>query len=136
MPLYLCNAAPGAISADIKAGIADDITRIHCDVTDAPPTFVHAFFIEAGPAPDAADKAIVLHGNIRAGRTDAQKQDIMDQMCDAVQARTGISRDQITMTIGDVPASWVMEGGEIMPEPGEEAAWLAAQHAKQSAAHS
>ena len=24
----------------------------------------------------------------------------------------------------DVPASWVMEGGELLPEPGEEAEWL------------
>jgi hypothetical protein len=24
----------------------------------------------------------------------------------------------------DVPARWVMEGGAIMPEPGQEAAWL------------
>jgi len=25
----------------------------------------------------------------------------------------------------EVPAAWVMEGGAVMPEPGEEAAWLA-----------
>ena len=130
MPLYLCNARPGAISDDVKAGIADDITRIHCDVTDAPPTFVHAFFFEAGLASDIGDKTVALHGNIRAGRTEAQKQDIMDQMRDAVHARTGINRDQIVMTVGDVPASWVMEGGDILPEPGEETAWLEAHAAK------
>lgn len=28
------------------------------------------------------------------------------------------------MTV-DVPARWVMEGGEVLPEPGEEEAWLA-----------
>lgn len=130
MPLYLCNARTGAVSADIKARIADDITRIHCEVTDAPPTFVHAFFFEEGAAPDVGDKTVALHGNIRAGRTDAQKKKIMDQMREAVHARTGISRDQIGMTIGDVPASWAMEGGDVMPEPGEEAAWLEAHAAK------
>lgn len=30
---------------------------------------------------------------------------------------------QVDLT--DVPASWLMEGGRIVPEPGEEAAWLA-----------
>ena len=130
MPLCLCNARPGTLTADGKAGIADDITRIHCDVTGAPPTFVHAFHFDGGMAPEIGDKTIALHGNIRAGRTDDQKQDIMDQICDAVARRSGVSRDQISMTIGDVPASWAMEGGDIMPEPGEEAAWLAAHAAK------
>ena len=130
MPLYLCNARAGAISADAKAAIADDITRIHCDITAAPPTFVHAFFFDEGPAPEIGDRTVVLHGNIRAGRTDAQKQDLIDQMCAAVSARTGISRRQIAMTTADVPASWVMEGGDILPEPGEEEAWLKAHEAK------
>ena len=46
MPLYLCNAAKGAISDAAKPKIAADITRIHCEVTGAPPQFVHAFFVE------------------------------------------------------------------------------------------
>jgi len=134
MPLYLCNARPGALTADAKAGIADDITRIHCDVTGAPATFVHAFHFDGGMAPDISEKTVALHGNIRAGRTDAQKKDIADQICEAVAARTGLSRDDISMTIGDIPASWAMEGGEIMPEPGEEEAWFKAHEAKAAAA--
>jgi hypothetical protein len=27
----------------------------------------------------------------------------------------------------DVPARWVMEGGALLPEPGDESAWLAKQ---------
>jgi hypothetical protein len=28
----------------------------------------------------------------------------------------------------DVPSKWNMEGGELLPEPGEEAEWLARHH--------
>ena len=40
--------------------------------------------------------------------------------------------DPATVTMGtvDVPAKWAMEGGDIMPEPGEEDAWFAAHAAK------
>jgi len=43
----------------------------------------------------------------------------------------GIDGLQITVFTKDVPASWVMEGGALLPEPGEEGDWLAA-HGKGS----
>ena len=33
----------------------------------------------------------------------------------------------------DIPASWGMEGGDIFPEPGEEAEWLEKHEAKHAA---
>ena len=125
MPLYICNSARGAIKDSAKPKIAADITRIHCDVTGAPPQFVHAFFVEEAPNQPLGDKSASLFGSIRAGRTDAQKARIISEMRASVEAHTGIALDNIGMTTVDVPASWVLEGGEIMPEPGEEAEWLA-----------
>ena len=125
MPLYICNAPKGVIDDAAKPKIADDITRIHCDVTGAPPQFVHAFFLEDSPSQPLGDKRAVLFGSIRAGRTDAQKAQIISEMQASVHAHTGIAMEDIEMTTADVPASWVLEGGEIMPEPGEEAEWLA-----------
>lgn len=129
MPLYMCNAAKGAIDDAAKPKIAADITRIHCDVTGAPPEFVHAFFLEESPSQPLDGKTAVLFGSIRAGRTDAQKAAIISQMRQSVETHTGIKLDEIGMTTVDVPASWVMEGGAIMPEPGEEAEWMAKHHA-------
>lgn len=125
MPLYICNAAKGAIDDAAKPKIAADITRIHCDVTGAPPQFVHAFFVEDAPNQPLGDNTASLFGSIRAGRTDAQKAQIVSEMRASIQTHTGIALDQIGMVTADVPASWVLEGGEIMPEPGEEAEWLA-----------
>ncbi len=125
MPLYMCNAARGVIQDAAKAKIAADITRIHCAVTGAPEQFVHAFFAEESPAQPLNDKSAVLFGSIRAGRTDADKAEIKSKMRASIHSHTGIALDKIDVLTADVPASWVLEGGEIMPEPGEEAAWLA-----------
>lgn len=128
MPLYLCNAAKGAISDAVKPKIAADITRIHCAVTGAPPQFVHAFFVEEDAAPPLNGNAAMLFGSIRAGRTDAQKAQIASEMRKSIETHAGIDLSAIGMLTTDVPASWAFEGGEVMPEPGEEAEWLARHH--------
>ncbi|GAB5455795.1 MAG: tautomerase family protein [Henriciella sp.] len=128
MPLYSCNAAPGAISDEAKPKIAADITRIHCDVTGAPPIFVHAFFFEDAPHQPLEGAKAFMFGSIRAGRTDAQKAQIIEDISASIHQHTGIPRAEIKMMTNDTPAKWVFEGGEVMPEPGEEAAWLAKHH--------
>ena len=128
MTLYVCNAAKGAIKDDAKPKIAADITRIHCDVTGAPPEFVHAFFVEDAPNQPLGEKTAFVFGSIRAGRNDEQKAQIVSQMRQSIETHAGIALDQIDMVTVDVPASWVLEGGAIMPEPGEEAEWMAKHH--------
>lgn len=130
MPLYSCNAAPGAISEDAKPKIAADITRIHCDVTGAPPAFVHAFFFEDAPHQPLDGKKAFMFGSIRAGRTDAQKAQIIEEITASIHTHAGIPMDDIMMLTADTPAKWVFEGGAVMPEPGEEAEWLAEHHSE------
>jgi len=129
MPLYLTNGAAGALSDDAKQNIANDITRIHCAITGAPPIFVHAFFAEGIPDMPLGDKSVLTFGNIRSGRSDAQKAEIKNQIRDAVSGHAGLPLEAVEVKLFDTPAHWAMEGGEIMPEPGEEAAWLAAHTA-------
>lgn len=130
MPLYLCNSVTDAIAEEAKQRIAVDITRIHCSLTNAPAKFVHAFFLENAPNHDLMGKSICLTGNIRAGRTDEQKQGLVSQMLHSIETHTGIEPTDAIVNIVDTPASWVMEGGEVFPEPGEEAEWLANYEAK------
>ena len=133
MPLYIVNSKAGAMPAEAKAKIADDVTRIHCDVTDAPPTFVHVFFFDDAPMPPLADKTAMVYGQIRAGRTDAQKAQIAEEMAASLAEHTGLGAGDVHAFTTDTPASWVMEGGDVLPEPGEEEAWLAAHAAKLAA---
>ena len=125
MPLYRCTVAEGLTTLEQRALIAKEITRIHCEVTGAPPIFVHAFFADDtdGRLP-AGRKAVVL-GSIRTGRTPQQKQQLVSQMQGAVASIAGCGEAEVLVATVDVPASWVMEGGALLPEPGEEEAWLA-----------
>lgn len=125
MPLYRCAVAEGLSQEAQRARIAKEIVRIHCDVTGAPPSFVHAFFSELPPGALPEGKRAFVLGSIRAGRSDAQKRQIASELADVVTDVLGLAPGEVGVATADVPASWIMEGGELLPEPGEEAAWLA-----------
>jgi phenylpyruvate tautomerase PptA (4-oxalocrotonate tautomerase family) len=124
MPLYRCMLEEGQSTREERERIAKDVVRVHCDVTAAPPSFVHAFFAEVPADALPAGRSAVILGSIRAGRTDEQKGRIVTELQEAAASALGKSPDAIEVVTVDVPASWVMEGGELLPEPGEEAAWL------------
>ena len=123
MPLYICNSVKGAIPESAKQNIAADITDIHCRVTGAPESFVHVFFLEDAPQQPLAGKCIFLFGSIRAGRSKEQKRNLTEGMKLAIQRHANVAVNAIAVDTTDVPASWVMEGGVVLPEPGEEASW-------------
>ena len=125
MPLYRCAVTPGLTGYEQRARISKEVTRIHCEVTDALPGFVHTFFSEDRDGKLPAGKRAFLLGSIRAGRTPEQKRRLVAEMTSALAGVLGIPAAEVAVVTADVPARWVMEGGAILPEPGEEAAWLA-----------
>ena len=127
MPLYRCSVSPGLTSYEQRSRIAKEVTRIHCEVTGAPAIFVHTFFSEDREGRLPAGKRAFLLGSIRAGRSPEQKSRIASEMSSALASVLGISQGEAGVVTVDVPARWVMEGGALMPEPGDEAAWLARQ---------
>ncbi|HEY8154033.1 MAG TPA: tautomerase family protein [Myxococcota bacterium] len=124
MPLYRCSVSPGLASYEQRSRIAKEVTRIHCEVTDALPLFVHTFFGEDREGRLPPGKRGFLLGSIRAGRTPEQKQRLAREMTSALAGILGIPAGEVAVVTVDVPARWVMEGGEILPEPGDEAAWI------------
>ena len=99
---------------------------MHCDVTGAPPSFVHALFTEDrdGRLPDGC--IAMVNGTIRAGRNDEQRADIADRLDAALATLAGVDPSSIRTSTRDIGASFTMEGGVLLPEPGsdEEAAWV------------
>jgi len=124
MPLYRCSVSPGLTSYEQRSRIAKEVTRIHCEITDALPIFVHTFFGEDREGKLPPGKRAFLLGSIRAGRSQEQKQRLSSEMTNALADVLGISPGEVAVVTVDVPARWVMEGGDILPEPGDEAAWL------------
>lgn len=125
MPLYRCAIAEGLSNEAQRAQIAKEVVRIHCGVTGAPPAFVHAFFSERTNAELPDGQVAFVFGTIRWGRTDEQKAQIASDLKTSVASALGCSADEVGVTTVDIPSKWAMEGGALMPEPGEEAAWLA-----------
>ena len=134
MPLYICNCAKDALDSRARQKIAEDITRIHCAVTGAPPAFVHTAFFEEAPQFPLNEKTLFVRGTIRKGRSAVQKDNIANAVKASLMQHGGLGAADTDAVIRETPARWVLEGGEIMPEPGEEAAWLAAQEAKHETA--
>ncbi len=127
MPLYRCAIREGLSNEVQRAQIAKEVVRVHCGVTRAPAQFVHAFFSERPASELPEGRSAYVFGTIRWGRTDEQKAEIVSQLRSSVAAALGLLEDEVGVTTVDIPSKWNMEGGAIMPEPGEEAAWLA-QH--------
>ena len=125
MPLYRCSVSPGLTSYEQRSRIAKEVTRIHCEVTAALPLFVHTFFGEDREGRLPAGKRAFVLGSIRAGRSPVQKQRLASEMTSALAGILGIPAAEVAVVTVDIPARWVMEGGDILPEPGDEAAWLA-----------
>jgi phenylpyruvate tautomerase PptA (4-oxalocrotonate tautomerase family) len=128
MPLYRCTVSEGLTSEDQRARIAKEIVRIHCDVTGAPASFVHAFFGEASAETLPDGMLVFVVGSIRKGRSDDDKAQIVSELTDAIARATGCDQSEVGVVTVDVPAKWNMEGGALLPEPGEEAEWLAKHH--------
>lgn len=130
MPLYRCTCPEGELDDAQRAALAVAFTDIHCALTGAPRTFVHVQFHHR-PAPVEGPR-FELHAGIRAGRDRALADAIKARCIDAVAGVARVPHAQIAMRTSSTPASWILEGGRVLPEPGEEEAWVAAAHGGES----
>lgn len=121
----MCNSVKGVISEDAKPRIASDITDIHCELTGAPRTCIHVFFFDDAPKLPIAGKSVFLFGSIHHGLVAEQKSNLVNRISASILAHTGIPTSKIVADTADIPASWVMESSDSLPEPGEEETSLA-----------
>jgi len=131
MPVYRCITPPDSIAQDVRAVIAEDITRIHCELTSGTPrSFVHVIFEEVAPgrmfSGGTPSEKTLITGQIRAGRTAEVRTRLVQEISRAWNRATGQSEEDILVAVTEFRASDVVEGGIPLPEPGEEAGWLAA----------
>ncbi len=126
MPLYRCAIREGLSNESQREQIAKEVVRIHCGVTGAPPSFVHAFFQERPSSQLPEGQVAFVLGTIRWGRTDEQKAEIVSELRRSVASALGRADGEVGVVTVDIPSKWNMEGGSLLPEPGEEAAWLEA----------
>jgi phenylpyruvate tautomerase PptA (4-oxalocrotonate tautomerase family) len=122
MPLYQCATPAATLDDEGRQRIAREVTRIHCELTGAPPDFVHVLFVDSSGAP--GEPAASVLGSIRAGRPEALRLQLAKQVAEAVAGALGVGAERVVVRTLEIPAAWVMEGGALLPEPGDEERWL------------
>ena len=131
MPIYQCSAPAGMLTGAMKAEIATAITDAHVEATGAPRVFVHVFFNELPPgvtysAGEIDTKISGIQGAIRAGRPLEVKQALIKQISAAWSKITGQTEKQVLAGLTEIDSDIIMEYGLILPHPGGEPEWFAA----------
>jgi phenylpyruvate tautomerase PptA (4-oxalocrotonate tautomerase family) len=130
MPTYTVWSPAGQLSPTQKAAIAREVTRTHNAVTGAQTFFAQVVFHDIAPgnwfmggAP-LEGAQVYLYGHVRGGRPKEMKDRLVLGLRDAVQAGAGIDKGQVWVYVIEVPPAQMVEYGHVLPEPGQEAAWL------------
>lgn len=129
MPTYVVTTSEGRLSPSQKQDIAAQITDIHCSTTGAPAYFAQVIFFEVTEGnyflagkPLQKDN-IFVHGEIRAGRDSTTKEKLILDIMASIASTAKAEVSNVQVYILDVPARQIAEWGQILPNPGEEAAW-------------
>ena len=129
MPTYVCSVPAGSLDATQKNLIARAITRLHSENTGAPQFFVQVIIDEnksvdrfLGGHPAASH--IWIRADIRTGRTEYQRKNLITQIMKEVSQIAGISEQLIWIYLSNLEPTDMLEYGHILPAPGNEKAWF------------
>jgi phenylpyruvate tautomerase PptA (4-oxalocrotonate tautomerase family) len=130
MPTYTCWSTAGTVPPDARAKIATVLTEIHHEVAVAPRYLVQVVFadLDAGslflagqPAPAAH---VWIRADIRAGRTEEQKVELLRRITEEVGGILGLAAEHVWVYLCDIPGANIAEYGRPLPNPGQEDAWF------------
>ena len=121
MPVYSLTTNK-KLSDKAKLKLVNLFTDAHCSIMIAPEQFVHVLFTDGVPITN--NKSLYIHANVRKGRA----QEKIDKLCETLKAECAdilqVTKDKIHINLLEIEAKWCMEGGYIMPSPGEEDEWM------------
>jgi phenylpyruvate tautomerase PptA (4-oxalocrotonate tautomerase family) len=129
MPIYTCTTTVSTLTSATKAALAHEIATIHSAINHVPSTYVNVVFHEL-PLDDiytdgAPANPVLLTGWVREGHPAEETTRLVTEIAAAVARVCGIDEKRVLMVIQSSPARFAIEGGRVLPEPGEEEAWLA-----------
>ncbi|MEM7514151.1 MAG: hypothetical protein AAF388_24720, partial [Bacteroidota bacterium] len=114
--------SPKNLSSATKQKLVDLFTDAHCSIMVAPEQFVHVVFFEGIPI--MQNKRLYIHANVRLGRSQEQ----IDKVCEAFTTGCAkilqVQEEDIHINLMEIDGKWAMEGGFVMPSPGEEDEWM------------
>ena len=128
MPIYTCTTTESTLTADSKKVLAAEIARIHSAINHVPSTYVNVVFHELPADAIYTDGRpavpVLVSGWVRAGHPDADTTRLATEISTAATRVTGISAERVIVVFTSSPAHYAVEGGRVLPEPGQEQAWI------------
>lgn len=129
MPVYTCTTTESTLSAQTKKALAGEIAVIHSQINRVPSTYVNVVFHELPADSVYTDGApaspVLVSGWIRQGHPEAETTRLATEIAAAITRIAGIPAERVLVVFQSSPAHFAVEGGRVLPEPGEEAAWIA-----------
>lgn len=128
MPTYVCQLPPERFTAEQKQEIATAISQRHSETTGAPPFFVQVVIDETradrylGGRPTG--EHVWVRGDIRAGRTEKARTQLMLKIMHDVARITGVTSDNIWVYVCNLEPTDMVEYGHVLPRPGQETSWF------------
>jgi phenylpyruvate tautomerase PptA (4-oxalocrotonate tautomerase family) len=128
MPIYTCTTTESTLGSDVKAALAAEVGRIHSEINHVPSTYVNVVFHEL-PADsvytDGRPAAPVLvNGWVRAGHPEDETTRLASEIAAAITRIAGVPEERVLVVFQSSPARFAVEGGRVLPEPGQEQAWI------------
>ena len=122
MPTFTCYTAPGKLTVDQKAEIANWCTNVYHEEFGIARYLIQVIFEEFGrgdqyiagqPAPDV----VWIQCYVRAGRDEELKSRLLRRVQEGVAQTANIPEESVWFYLTDIPAMNIMEWGHIMPRP-------------------
>jgi phenylpyruvate tautomerase PptA (4-oxalocrotonate tautomerase family) len=129
VPIYTCTTTESTLSAQAKKALAGEIGTIHSEINHVPSTYVSVVFNEL-PADNVytdgvSASPVLVSGWIREGHPKKEVTRLATEIAGAVTRVTAVPAERVLVVLQSSPASFAVEGGRVLPEPGDEAAWIA-----------
>jgi phenylpyruvate tautomerase PptA (4-oxalocrotonate tautomerase family) len=129
MPIYTCTVAESTLSADTKRALAGEIAHIHSSINHVPSTYVNVAFHELAADSLYTDGApaspVLVSGWVREGHPEEDTTKLAIEIAAAVSRICGIDEKRVLVVMESSPARFAVEGGRVLPEPGQEQSWIA-----------
>jgi phenylpyruvate tautomerase PptA (4-oxalocrotonate tautomerase family) len=129
MPIYTCTTTASTLTSSTKAALAREIATIHSAINHVPSTYVNVVFHELPHDNLYTDGVpadpVLLTGWVREGHPAEETTRLVTEIAAAVTRICDVDAKRVLMVIQSSPARFAIEGGRVLPEPGEEQAWLA-----------
>jgi phenylpyruvate tautomerase PptA (4-oxalocrotonate tautomerase family) len=129
VPIYTCTTTTGTLTADVKSALAQEISRLHAEINHVPSTYVNVVFHELPAGGIYTDgmpaNPVLVNGWVRSGHPTDETTRLATAIAEAVSRIAKVDANRVLMVIQNSPASGAIEGGRVLPEPGQEQAWIA-----------